>query len=54
MIYRYFNAAHRASPPGPRPPLWGLARGGGLDPSRPTIVTHHVATLNHARVGAEI
>jgi len=40
--------ARRATPPGPRLPLWGLAGYCRLDPSHPALVTYHVTTLDHA------
>ncbi len=38
----------RATPPGPRPPLWGLAGCRRLDPSHPTLVTPQRPTWNRA------
>ena len=40
--------ARRATPPGPGPTLWGLARRGGRDASHPAFVTRRVTTWKHA------
>ena len=40
--------ARRATPPGPGPALWGLARREALEASHPAFVTRHVTTWKHA------
>jgi len=42
----------RSTPPGPRPPLWGLAGCCRLDPRHPSFVPRRVTTLNRAAKSA--